>query len=617
MAIQELSEQLSNQIAAGEVIERPSSVVKELVENALDAHSHRIEIFVEEAGTKKITIIDDGDGIPADEVVLAFRRHATSKINSVRDLFHIKTLGFRGEALPSIASVSRVHLQTAIPHADKGYEVTIEGSHIVSQGVAPARPGTKIEVTDLFYNTPARLKYMKSLKTELSAITQVVQTLALSHPDVQFRLVRDGKEAFRTLGTGDIKQVLGNIYQKKMMQQLFTFENQSDDFKIYGAFSLPELTRSNNHNMTIILNGRAIRNYQLRRAIIEGYGTKLMTGFYPVGVLYIEMDPVLVDVNVHPTKQEVRLSKEESLSQLITASIQQALSEERLVPKVSPLKSNESATQTQLPLTSYNSAREGVATTLLSPEQLGRETPSYQEQLTVSTPDTPVEETWVLHEAEMSNDAPIDAPLSVDNDHVEKEKGFPELEYFGQMHGTYLFAQNEQGLFIIDQHAAQERIKYEHYRVTIGQVEGKYQLLAMPLVFTFSPSESQKLEEKLDLLAQLGVELEPFGRNTYTMRSHPIWMTDDPEKVTQELIDRVLNDEKLTIESFREDTAIMMSCKGSIKANHYLSDAEARQLIEDLSHCQNPYNCPHGRPVMIEMTNYELERLFKRIQDPH
>lgn len=608
MAIEELSEQLANQIAAGEVIERPSSVVKELVENAIDAHSHRIEIFVEEAGTKSITVIDDGDGIARDEVILAFRRHATSKIKSARDLFHIKTLGFRGEALPSIASVAKVNIQTATREADSGYHVTIEGSHVTHEGPAPARPGTKIEVTDLFYNTPARLKYMKSLKTELSAITQVIQTMALSHPDIQFRFVRDGKEAFQTLGTGNVKQVLGNIYQPKVMAQLFDFEHEDDDFHLYGVFSRPELTRSNPHHMTIILNGRAIRNYALRRAIIEGYGSKLMTGFYPIGVLYIEMDPILVDVNVHPTKQEVRLSKEETLSHLITASIQEALSTERLVPKVTPKQEQKPvAEQLDLSLNEAHSYKdtsytEQIGSTLLSSEQLNHVTPTMNEEAPSYTP--PVEETWVIEEAG-------------EQDQEVKEKAFPALEYFGQMHGTYLFSQNEEGLFIIDQHAAQERIKYEHYRVTIGEVKGKNQLLALPIVFNFTPAEAMKIEEKLPLLASLDIELEPFGDNSYVMRSYPIWMTEDVEKTTQEIIDRILNDEKLTVAKFREETAIMMSCKGSIKANHYLSDAEARQLIHDLSQCQNPYNCPHGRPVMIEMTNYELERLFKRIQDPH
>ncbi|MEG3033660.1 MAG: DNA mismatch repair endonuclease MutL, partial [Enterococcus sp.] len=330
--IQELSERLANQIAAGEVVERPASVVKELVENAIDAGSTQIDILVEEAGLKKIQVTDNGEGIAEDDVKNAFKRHATSKIHSRDDLFRIRTLGFRGEALPSIASVSYVTVETAVQGTTQGSLLRLEGGKVVEDTPAPLRQGTKITVENLFYNTPARLKYVKTLQTELANIGDIVNRLALSHPNIAFRLVHDGNKMLTTAGNGDLKQTLAGIFGVQTAKKMLAIETKDLDFTVQGYISLPEVTRASRNYISTIINGRYIKNFALNKAIITGYGSKLMVGRFPIAVLEIAMDPLLVDVNVHPTKQEVRLSKEPELTKLISKAINDRLKTENLIP---------------------------------------------------------------------------------------------------------------------------------------------------------------------------------------------------------------------------------------------------------------------------------------------
>ena len=330
--IHELSDILADQIAAGEVVERPASVVKELVENALDAHSSQIDIYVEEAGLKSIQVIDNGEGISQADVLIAFRRHATSKITDRADLFKVKTLGFRGEALPSIASVSHVSLETSTQAESAGSLVEIKGGELIKQQPSSARNGTKITVTDLFFNTPARLKYLSSRATELANISDIVNRLALSHTDVAFSLVSDGKTIFKTAGNGNLKQAVSAIYGLTSARQMIEFSGADADFAVSGLISLPKLTRAARSYISLLINGRYIKNFRISKAVVAGYGSKLMVGRYPLAVVNIKLDPLLVDVNVHPTKQEVRISKEEQLEFLLTKAVSQALSKEHLIP---------------------------------------------------------------------------------------------------------------------------------------------------------------------------------------------------------------------------------------------------------------------------------------------
>ena len=663
--IQELSERLANQIAAGEVVERPASVVKELVENAIDAKATQIDILIEEAGLKKIQIVDNGEGINQDDVENAFKRHATSKIHNRDDLFRIRTLGFRGEALPSIASVSEMTLETATADETQGSYLFLKGGKIEEHRPASLRTGTKITVENLFFNTPARLKYVKSLQTELSNIGDIVNRMALSHPNIAFRLVHDGHKMLSTSGTGDLKQTLAGIYGVATAKKMLKVDAKDLDFTLNGYVSLPEVTRASRNYLSVIINGRYIKNFALNKAIINGYQSKLMVGRYPIAVLEITMDPLLVDVNVHPTKQEVRLSKEKELMELISRGIAESLRQINLIPDVGENPSFKRKVekihteQLDLPLEEQPKKKsdlnydpktgffyvepkpsEPVETPVPLKEEIVEKTmtvPLETEQekaaIVEETPEPLIEEE-VSTEEQVYEEAPnADHPefdlstqsgekvieqaiTKLENEHPKER--FPMLEYFGQMHGTYLFAQSKDGLYIIDQHAAQERIKYEYFREKIGDVSDDLQELLVPFVLDYPNNDAIKLKEKTELLQEVGIYLEEFGPNSFIVRAHPTWYpAGQEESIIREMIDMLLVTGSVSVKKFREATAIMMSCKRSIKANHHLNEAQARVLLTDLAQCENPFNCPHGRPVLIHFSNSDMEHMFKRIQDPH
>ena len=663
--IQELSERLANQIAAGEVVERPASVVKELVENAIDAKATQIDILIEEAGLKKIQIVDNGEGINQDDVENAFKRHATSKIHNRDDLFRIRTLGFRGEALPSIASVSEMTLETATADETQGSYLFLKGGKIEEHRPASLRTGTKITVENLFFNTPARLKYVKSLQTELSNIGDIVNRMALSHPNIAFRLVHDGHKMLSTSGTGDLKQTLAGIYGVATAKKMLKVDAKDLDFTLNGYVSLPEVTRASRNYLSVIINGRYIKNYALNKAIINGYQSKLMVGRYPIAVLEITMDPLLVDVNVHPTKQEVRLSKEKELMELISRGIAESLRQINLIPDVGENPSFKRKVekihteQLDLPLEEQPKKKsdlnydpktgifyvepkpsEPVETPVPLKEEIVEKTmtvPLETEQEKVAiveeTPEPLIEEEVPTEEQVYEEAANTDHPefdLSTQSgekvieqaitklENEQPKERFPMLEYFGQMHGTYLFAQSKDGLYIIDQHAAQERIKYEYFREKIGDVSDDLQELLVPFVLDYPNNDAIKLKEKTELLQEVGIYLEEFGPNSFIVRAHPTWYpAGQEESIIREMIDMLLVTGSVSVKKFREATAIMMSCKRSIKANHHLNEAQARVLLTDLAQCENPFNCPHGRPVLIHFSNSDMEHMFKRIQDPH
>ena len=635
----ELPEVLANQIAAGEVIERPASVVKELVENAIDAGSSQIIVEIEEAGLKKIQITDNGHGIAHDEVELALRRHATSKIKNQADLFRIRTLGFRGEALPSIASVSVLTLLTAVDGASHGTKLVARGGEVEEIIPATSPVGTKVCVEDLFFNTPARLKYMKSQQAELSHIIDIVNRLGLAHPEISFSLISDGKEMTRTAGTGQLRQAIAGIYGLASAKKMVEIENSDLDFEISGFVSLPELTRANRNYISLFINGRYIKNFLLNRAILDGYGSKLMVGRFPLAVIHIHIDPYLADVNVHPTKQEVRISKERELMALVSEAIAKSLKEQTLIPDAlenlakSTVRNREKVEQTTLPLRENTLYYE--KTEVSRPTQA--EVADHQVNLTEEKQDLnlfaketldQMTKSVKLHFAERKPASydQLDHPeldlASLDKayDKLEREESssFPELEFFGQMHGTYLFAQGRDGLYIIDQHAAQERVKYEEYRESIGNVDQSQQQLLVPYIFEFPADDALRLKERMYLLEEVGVFLSEYGENQFILREHPIWMAEEEiESGIYEMCDMLLLTKEVSIKKYRAELAIMMSCKRSIKANHRIDDHSARQLLYQLSQCDNPYNCPHGRPVLVHFTKSDMEKMFRRIQENH
>ena len=655
--IHELPEVLADQIAAGEVIERPASVVKELTENSIDAQSTRIDILVEDAGLKSIQVIDNGIGIAADDVQIAFQRHATSKITSRDDLFRVRTLGFRGEALPSIASIADVTLETMPQDASMGAMIHFKGGKLIAQQSYAGRQGTRITVNQLFYNTPARLKYLSSPQTELAAITDWVDHLAMSHPEVAFSLSNNGRTLLRTSGNGNLVQVISAIYGVKNARQMIDFAGEDRDFQVSGLVSLPKLTRASKNYISILLNGRYIKNNQLSNAIIKGYGSKLMVGRYPIAVLSIQLDPLLVDVNVHPTKQEVRISKEYQLADLITTRVANRIGQQNLIPSaVGNLNSHQpkakKAEQFDIGLNPqavehqhHVEKQQEVLAALLGEKPLPvskkeKQSADSESEQTVNEPFKPQtinHPIMIATRADLTSStvqqwdqkyrSQVETPAASFEIHEEQAEGkisepsprrFPDLKYIGQLHGTYLLAEADDGFYLLDQHAAQERVKYEFYREEIGNDNPAEQKMLVPLVLTYSVSDALKIEQNRDKLAQLGINLEDFGQNTYIVHEHPAWIPAGKEEETiRNLIEECLADPQLTVAKFREATAIMISCKQSIKANHHLERQQAVALLRQLKECENPFNCPHGRPTVVKFSNQDLERMFKRIQDSH
>lgn len=642
--IHQLSTTLSNQIAAGEVIERPASVVKELVENSIDAQATQIDVKVSAAGLQKIQVSDNGVGIDPDDVATAFLRHATSKILTTRDLFNVHSLGFRGEALASIAAVADVTLTTATD-SGIGAKIHVKGGKVEDQTTAAHRRGTDVEVSDLFFNTPARLKYMKSQQTELGKIVDIVSRLALANPSIAFTVSHDGNMVVRTAGQGDLRQTLAGIYGLPVARSMVDFQAQDLDFQVSGLTSLPETTRASRNYLSLVVNGRYIKNFQLTKAVIAGYGSKLMVGRYPMGVITIQMDAALVDVNVHPTKAEVRLSKEDQLSHLLSEAIRSRLAKENLIPDaLDNLPKREHYDLDQLELTLNKISPKTAASTPPQGTELREEIhdqPVMKSQQVASTPsaetapdltmddldDQPIFSepqrlaAWDQRYQQLdANVAPAlveDLPAQ-DLKRNEPAERFPDLTYLAQVHGTYLLAESSDGLYILDQHAAQERVNYEFYRQEIGKVSTDQQHLLVPIVLDYSAADAIDIRTHRDVLESVGLYLEDFGQNSFVVEHHPTWFKAGQEEDTiKEMVDWVLRDGKISVAAFREKTAIMMSCKRAIKANHHLDDKQARALIQKLPQCENPFNCPHGRPVLVHFSNTDLEKMFKRIQDSH
>lgn len=641
--IKELETSLANKIAAGEVVGRPSSVVKELLENAIDAQATEINIEVEQSGVSSIRVVDNGTGIAQEDLGLVFHRHATSKIVADDDLFHIRTLGFRGEALASISSVAKVTLKTCTDN-ENGHEIYAENGKIIHQKPAKAKKGTDIQVDSLFYNTPARLKYIKSLYTELGKITDIVNRMAMSHPEIRISLVSDGKKLLNTNGSGRTNEVMAEIYGMKVAKDLVHISGDTSDYHLEGFVAKPEHSRSNKHYISIFINGRYIKNFVLNKAILEGYHTLLTIGRFPICYINIQMDPILVDVNVHPTKLEVRLSKEDQLYDLIVTKIREAFKDKILIPQndlnhaskknkvletFEQQKINFEKQQSQIGETSApyvhdqkdkNHDVESHKNNLDSTSSTNNESTEVSNELHNHIDDSYLQsqkevlfdmEQNTSNEYEISNQQSNDIKGTVSQ---TPHRRVPYMEIVGQVHGTYIIAQNENGMFMIDQHAAQERIKYEYFREKIGEVTNEVQNLLIPLTFHFSKDEQMIIDQYKDELDKVGVHLEHFGGHDYIVNSYPVWFPkEEAEEIIKDMIELVLKHKSVDVKKIREDAAIMMSCKKSIKANHYLKNNEMADLIDQLREAEDPFTCPHGRPIIINFSNYELEKLFKRV----
>lgn len=625
--IQIMDEWLSNKIAAGEVVERPSSVVKELVENAIDAGSTSIEIFLEEAGLHSIQVIDNGSGMDEEDALKSFSRHATSKIEKEQDLFRIRTLGFRGEALASIASVSKLTLRTS--DGNGGVHLYMEGGHLKEHQPTALRRGTDITVAQLFFNTPARLKYLKTIQTELGHTIDFVNRIALGYPTIAVKLVHNGQTLLQTNGRGQVQQVLAAIYGAHNAKKMLPFEGENQDYKIHGFASLPEVTRASKNYMSLFVNGRWVKHFVIQKAIIDAYHTYLPIERFPIVLLYVEGDPQLTDVNVHPAKHQVRLSKEPELLKLIEDTIRSAIREVIRIPlaekKEKPIRTPTEQMNIWNPAPAmqptFNEDKLSTIVERLSNEASIVKEPyapvPTQQQVVPAAPPEP--ESSEQHSTEDFHEVPtIEEEMYLEESpmkEVESKRHFPQVEIVGQIHGTYIVAQMEDGFYLIDQHAAQERIKYEYFRDKVGEVNAnERQTLLMPLTFHYAADEALRLKESKEALEEVGVFLEEFGLSSFVVREYPTWFPKGEEQeIIEELIEQVLSARKTDIKKLREDAAIMMSCKKSIKANHYLNKEQMERLINDLRNADNPFTCPHGRPVLIHFTSYEVEKMFKRV----
>ena len=578
--IRVMDETLANKIAAGEVVEKCSSIVKELCENSIDAHAKKIIINLSEGGKKKIEVIDDGCGMSKEDASLAFMRHATSKIYKDDDLFFIDTLGFRGEALPSIASVSKTNLITS--DGGIGTHIVIEGGKKVLEEASDARVGTSITVTNLFYNTPARLKYLKSEQYELANCVSFVEKLALSHPEVAFLLTNDDTTLVMTSGSNNMLKTIHEIYGLSVSKRMLEVRASNDDFDLFGYVCKPEILKSNRNHMIVIVNDRIVRNNDINRAINDAYYTYKPDIKYPIVVLKINTDPTLVDVNIHPTKQDIKLSKMDVLYDLIVKTIKSALYKALLIPDAIE----------RLP--ESNPIKDEVITDIIKDNDS-----EYKVENTQATFD---------FAASTSNDTKEEV-VNI-NPCMKKLKLYP----VGLAHGTYIIAENETGVFLIDQHAAQERVNYERNMAALKSHTFHQTNLLLPITIELSGSEFLTVQKEIPHLNEIGFDIAPFGMNTIIIKAHPTWLRAGYEEESiRKIIDLIVSGvTSIDPGKFNESVAITLACKMSIKANMRISHEAQEELLDELCACDNPYNCPHGRPTIIKFSIYDLERMFKR-----
>lgn len=559
--IKAMDAHLATLIAAGEVVENPASIVKELIENAVDAKATVIHIALEEAGLRKILVRDNGEGMDRDDVLLATQRHATSKLISEHDLYHLASLGFRGEALASIAQVASVTLESS-PSAAIGNKQTVRAGHASPIEPGEARQGTTITVQELFYHTPARLKHLKSVQAEFAFVLTVVQKLALAQPHIAFVLEHDGKRVFQTLGDGDIKRVFYTLYGADLTKETLSFETENHYYKVQATCVKPTFSRSQKHHIHLIVNGRMITNQKLLMAVKKGYQDVLPTTRYPIAFIHITADPVLLDVNIHPQKLEVKFTEESALLDLIQNTIETQLRSAQLIHKDYLPRSNSEHVAQQFVLNE-------------APYDLNEETSQ--------TSDTPTPR-------------------------------FPELEYIGQAQGTYLIFQGFDGLYLMDQHAAEERVRYERYVEALQKDDGTRQPLTVPMTVQLSAEERHRLDDRLDWFKQCGLTVEPFEHHSLRITEVPRWMHPGYEEIyTEAIVQQLLDGQALSLAPLIDPLAKDIACKHSIKGNTSISRSEVEALLSAMRTLKNPFQCPHGRPTLVLLSSERLEKMFQRI----
>lgn len=613
--IRQLDDILANKIAAGEVIERPANVVKELVENSIDANSSKIDVIIEEGGLKLIQVIDNGDGMDKEDALLCFSRHATSKIKDDQDLFCIQTLGFRGEAIPSIASISHFELKTSTGQI--GTSVVYEYGKYIENKESDSKKGTNIKVEKLFQNVPARLKYVRSTNAEFANIQTYLERLSLSHPDIAFLLVHNGRTIYKTNGNGNLLEVISNIYGLNVAKAMIPVDFGDDEFHITGFISKIDVNRASRNHMITMVNSRVVRNKVSIDSIKNAYSRYLAEKRYPITILNIEIDPYLVDVNVHPSKLEVRFSKEMKLKELIYQGISEALANVNLT---------------------YNAVAD------YKKPKVNIEQPAFEFNYDVEDEIDPILKSTDNENINHVDDKNNETFDNIENEVVDKENNYnlvqeQNIEYIvpdkqvvetkvesreklmkkkllvkGQVHGTYIICEDETGMYLVDQHAAQERINYEYFLEKYQHLNLSMRDLLVPITLEYPLSEFLIIEERKQLLSQVGINLEVFGNCGYVIKQLPLWMQNIDEQVfIEDMVDQVLKDNKVDVVKLQDHAIATLSCKASLKGNTHLSNEGMQNIIDNLMRCDNPYVCPHGRPTLVYYSSYEIEKLFKRV----
>jgi DNA mismatch repair protein MutL len=664
-----LDEHTSNKIAAGEVVERPSSVVKELVENSIDADAKNITVEIEEGGISLIRIIDDGNGIHKDDIKKAFMPHATSKIQNVEDIYSIMTLGFRGEALASVASISKVLLRSKMDGDDFGSEISIEGGEILSVNETGTNKGTIIEVRDLFYNVPARRKFLKSTSREGALISDIISRIALSNPNISIKFYNNGKKVLHTYGTGNLKDVIRTVYGKSISENLIYFESAEDAIHLYGYIGKEEIARGSRNNQSIFVNGRYIKNKTIVAAMENAFKSFATVNKFPFFVLFLEVYPEFVDVNIHPTKAEIKFKEDRGIFKKVFDAVHKAFRSEVFndfyIPEEEKEQKDEVPTEVveeisfninlndtysgNLPLSQYddinNKSKENEISSNIqgiSYDDLRREEELYNNlknlkelgKLDIKMPNN-------LNNEDNSNSNKYN-PIDYDSNNVVREDKrefanneineevssikeninnseirnakFPNLKIIGQFNKTYILAEYDEVLYMIDQHAAHEKILFEKYLKSIEEGDIVVQQLLVPTLIDLTNDDFCYYEENSNIFTMAGFNIESFGGNTIAIKEVPYFLGKlDPRNLFINILDNIksLGSGKTT--EVKYNRIATLACKAAVKANDYLNHVEMEKLINDLRYIDDPFHCPHGRPVIIKFTNYELDKKFRRI----
>ena len=648
-----LDENTSNKIAAGEVVERPSSVVKELVENSIDAGSKNITVEIEEGGCSLIKIIDDGNGIHKDDIKKAFLPHATSKIKSIEDIFTINTLGFRGEALASIASVSKVNLKTKTNESDFGREISIEGGEILEEKDCGCNNGTTIEVRDLFFNVPARKKFLKTFTREGSIINDILNRISIANPNISFKLYNNGKKVLNTFGSGNIKDVLRAIYGKKISDNLISFKGDRDIISISGFIGKEDIARGSRNNQSIFVNGRYIKNKTLVAAVENAFKSFSTVNKFPFFVLFINIYPQYVDVNIHPTKAEIKFKDDRIVFKAVFDAVHSALKEsvfnEFKLPEEETTYTEESHKNIEMDLVfqedkvKFNSFeknqeinnREDFSKAIIEEkeelnklkEKLNNKDIKVYSNETNSSNDYNLNYNDVIKESNDNhsiiynkdiNDEFEKNSISKENTNYnvinEKVAKFPPLRIIGQFNKTYILGEFNEVLYLIDQHAAHEKILFEKYMKDIKEGTIVVQPLLIPTLLELTIDDLSFYEENKEVFLNSGFKVESFGGNTLALKEVPYFLGKlDPKTLFLSIIDDLKNLGSGKTVDIKYNKIATMACKSAVKGNDTLNEQEMIKLIEDLRFIDDPFHCPHGRPTIIKFTNYELEKKFRRI----